>query len=169
MHLTPFIASTLVILAFGLTHSPAVAGAVFIPGNNDSARCTSATVTSLAALNFTLCTSEMRYGIGETTAQTTLLTNTGHGPLTFALDLRREVSLRTDHHCFGFCAITEEDSVQSLAPGAKYSSTVSATASEVAPFVITVSVFACPTGTSCFVTPQAFTTLTLRIVVEGPP
>ncbi len=168
MNLRPFFASTIVLLALGFTQSPAAAGAMFIHENNGTGRCTSAGVTSLAALNFTLCTSGMRYRIGERIVQTALLTNIGHEPLTFALDLTREVSPRTDHHCFGFCIITEEDSVQSLAPRETYNSTVSSTASEIGPFLIKVGVFACPVGTSCLRSPEAFTTLTLRIVIEGP-
>ena len=136
MNLRPFIASTIVLLAFGLMPSHATVGAVLIQQSDGASSCTSAAVTSLAALNLTLCTSGMRYHIGETVVQTTLITNTGVERVTFALSLTREVSLRTDHHCFGSCVIAEEDSVQSLAPGARYSSTVSSTASQVAPFLI---------------------------------
>ncbi len=168
MNLRPFLAGTIILLAFGLMHSPAIVGAVLIQENDGAGQCTSAAVTSLTALNLTLCTSGTRYHIGETVVQKTLITNTGLEPVTFALALTREVSLRTDHHCFGFCLVTEEDSVQSLAPGATFTSTVASTASMIGPFLIKVGVFACPVGTTCFVSPDAFTTLTLRIVVDGP-
>src|SRR5712692_4803450 len=117
MNLRTFLASSLILLAFGLTPSAYAVGTYVVQGDNGASRCTSAEVGSLAALEFTLCIPKTLYRVGEKVVQTSHLTNLGPGPFTFALDMRNEVFLRTDNHCFRLCVLTEEDSILSLAPG----------------------------------------------------
>ena len=170
MNLKAFLASGIILLALSLTPSASALSTHVIHENIVASSCTSAVLASLPALEFTLCTSKTLYRIGEKVVQTTLLTNTSPEALTFALDMRNEVFLRTDHHCFRFCAVAEEDTVVSLTPGETYNTTVTPTVLEQGPYLIMVSVFACPVGTSCFISPDAFTSLSLRIIVaQGPP
>ena len=170
MNLKAFLATGTIFLVLSLTPSASAVGTDAINENIAASSCTSAVLASLPALELTLCTSKTLYQIGETVVQTTLLTNTSPKSLTFALDMRNEVFLRTDHHCFRFCAVAEEDAVISLAPGETFNTTVNPTVSEQGPYLIKISVFACPVGTSCFVSDDAFTSLSLRIIVaQGPP
>jgi len=170
MNLKAFLATGIIFLVLSLTPSASAVGTDIIHENIAASSCTSAVLASLPALELTLCTSKTLYQIGETVVQTTLLTNTSPNALTFALDMRNEVFLRTDHHCFRFCFVAEEDTVISLAPGETFNTTVNPTVSEQGPYLIKISVFACPVGTSCFVSDDAFTSLSLRIIVaEGPP
>src|SRR5712692_7990402 len=170
MNVNTFLATGIILLALSLAPS---ASALSTPVSNENisvSSCTSAVLASLPALELTLCTSKTLYRTGETVVQTTLLTNTSPKALTIALDMRNEVFLRTDHHCFRFCAVAEEDAVISLAPGETFNTTVNPTVSEQGPYLIKISVFACPVGTSCFVSDDAFTSLRLRIIVaQGPP
>src|SRR3989442_2734024 len=170
MNVNTFLATGIILLALSLAPS---ASALSTPVSNENisvSSCTSASLASLPALELTLCTSKTLYRTGETVVQTTLLTNTSPEALTFAVDLRNEVFLRTDHHCFRFCAVTEEDTVVSLAPGETFNSTITPTVLEQGPYLITVSVFACHVGSTCFVSPDALTSLSLRIIVaQGHP
>jgi hypothetical protein len=170
MNVNTFLARGIILLALCLAPSASAVSTNVGNENISASSCTSAVLASLPALELTLCTSKTLYRIGDTVVQTTLLTNTSPEALTFALDLRNEVFLRTDHHCFRFCAVTEEDTVVSLAPGETFNTTVTPTVLEQGPYLIKVSVFACPVGTSCFVSDDAFTNLSLRIIVaQGPP
>ena len=170
MNSKAFLARGIIFLVLSLTPSASAVGPDVIHENTTASSCPRAVLASLPALELTLCASKTLYQIGETIVQTTFLTNTSPNDLTFALDMRNEVFLRTDHHCFRFCAVAEEDTVISLAPGETFNTTVNPTISEQGPYLIKISVFACPVGTSCFVSDDAFTSLNLRIIVaQGPP